>query len=1097
MPKLKSLFRRILRESILKAPQFLFALVLTVLIFYNFGLVFGFLSGILFFWWFLGWDSKLIFLVAILAIIAIPFSSLFELGFELDLALFSFYFFCIAAFLASMEHYQVAKIFNKYNNKISKKVIPNFQNFQQLKLSHFDFLQNLTHLKERNTPANKSENPESSFNNSQNNLENNSNSDQKNQKNFANSNNSTNSNSTNSNSFINSNSNLNTKSNPNLNAKVNPNAQTFRDFQNNFQNNKVEVVNSDILKPTDQNNNPKFQIIGQNPQNKFQTTQKIQTKISQKDAIGEINSSNLNSSNNSQFLNENSTINPNLWQNEGQNQIQNQSRIGDQKTGQNSQTKNDKFSSNLLYQSSLDAKSDFTSTDLIRKNPNKSQLNSFQNFETNVNSNTNKNREINADSVENLADLGVLQQNSQKPAFDFTKFSFIILMIVFAVNYLLAFWVFRFESPLIFRDFIGTKIANFTFTPSIAVSYLVWIFVKITDLGVNSVIFWSVFFQFLFASIGTLGYFYLDKWTRFFGKVSFQTKFLCFLLGVFYAFNPWTFERFFMGQPFVLIGQLLILPCIYQLFGFHNSLVKNPSPPQFEKHQFEKTRRFNILARSLILASLWLLTTFVSIHHGFLFGITFGIFTALGFLAHFLRPTSYYTLQKSTSPLVSGICQFLISILVAVPSILLAFLQKSNFDTNLIKDNDDVITAFSPQFLTTQNGFIRALIGSGSWMTGTFVGIYEQLALQTGSTSVQKTLGKMSDFSFYFNPNLAIGLILAILVILVAIITNLFHQKNQQNQQNQNRKNYGQQNQQNQLNQENKRKNSLKNSTYNSQTNSQTNSQNSANNWQKPPKKLPFEYKTWLISSFIVLICSLILNFGYSLGFGLVNWLFYKIIPFSAVLRESGKFYGLFLAFLVLILSFNLPKFLREFRLFVVFVLAISSFLPFIPLSKSLNYVQIPAIFDFTAQKCQNSTKKLLILPHNQYILPSWSKVFVPSPAAFYFSCPVIIPTNTSIQVQNSKTKLQESSQDKVILQAIVDFNGLTSNTSIESDTNQEVSQFLTSMKGLEIGLILTDSRDLQTGQLAAKLQNQIDANNSKILKLQTENNLILWQINE
>lgn len=972
MPSLSIILKKTLRILLTKTPQFLFASLLTVLIFLRFGTTAGFFGGIFFFWWFLGSSSKFIFFAAILSITSLPFNSIFKLEYwNQNLAVFGFYFFCIAIFLAAFEHYNLSKFINKYNKKfektLQKSVLPNFNNFQQLNFTpHFDFFQNLNKLKQKYNIIESEIESETSQKINQNNNQ------PKNQQNIK----------------------LNSLDNKNL-------------------------VNLDL-----KNNQTK--------------------KILQKAAIGEIIPTNIQNSNQQTFSENDQKID--LEQN---NQSNNQSNLP-------------KFSNNLLYQNSLGDKNEFISTDLIN--------NSSQNRSQNLNLNQNlfpfkKEKKSNLQNtplgkIKNQHKTDSKTKDIQKLKIDIDKISFPILVLFFIVNYGLAFWVFRFESVAVFRDFIGTKVANSVFSPLSFVSYLVWFFGQITSSGINPVIFWSIFFQILFAGISTLAYFYLDKWTNYFGKIGIQSKFLCFFLGIFYAFNSWTLERFFMGQVLVIFGHVAILPCLYALFQFYNSFQIPNNLPNFEKHDFQKTRNFEILKQSGVLTICWLVLTFVSIHHGFLFGIIFVISVFCYFFANFIKPQSSFYSLRLENRWSKILWQVLCSFLVAIPSVILAFLQKDQFQvSNLIADSkSQIITSFSPQFLQNQNGFIRTIIGSGSWMSQTFEEIYQGLGANnsnqnllnsnnnqffqlSNNSNIQNLLGNLANWSLYFNSNLAIGFILVIFGLICLIFWYNFQISN------------------------------FKSSN-----------------------------KTWLIFALITLIFSGVLTFGYSLGFKIINEFFYKI-PFTFILRESGKFYSLFLVFLILILSWKLPKFWREIRFLIILMLCISSFSPFTVLSKSLNYVQIPEIFNFTNAKCQqNKSKKLLILPHNQYILPSWSRIFVPNPV-FYFNCPKIIPNNTNIQTKNEVVPLQQSATDKQILQITTDFaqhnTSVNSNNPNVSFANPNINQFLEELDKLEINLILTDSFDIQTAKVSANLQNEIDQNNPKITKLQTEKTLTLWQIKE
>ena len=350
-------------------------------------------------------------------------------------------------------------------------------------------------------------------------------------------------------------------------------------------------------------------------------------------------------------------------------------------------------------------------------------------------------------------------------------------------------------------------------------------------------------------------------------------------------------------------------------------------------------------------------------------------------------------------------------------------------------------------------------------------------------------------------------------------------------------------------------------------------------------------HKFWQVSLFLTLLIALILNFGQSSGFEIVNWLFYSL-PFSVIMRESGKFYALVLAILGLILTRNVSennlgnwwtnsqsfgesfdgnfsgifgtgkweksgqssnsslnlssnlenqksengqiqnrkmgnknkkkksfwKFGFRFgfnfgRIWLIIPIVLSSLLTFIPLSQSLNYVKIPKILETANQKCQQKSNsqnqnpnltnsnsnsnsnqnsqsgKLLLLPYNLYIKPAWSRVFVATPATFYFECSVIIPSFTQVVNAQSgeKTVLQQNSQD-------LEINQILEELSNEKNPNTMAEKLMQNLKKINVRWLLVDESEVETAKLWAKLQRR--TNQIPLEVVQSEQNITLWQVN-
>lgn len=558
--------------------------------------------------------------------------------------------------------------------------------------------------------------------------------------------------------------------------------------------------------------------------------------------------------------------------------------------------------------------------------------------------------------------------------------------------------------------------------------------------------------------------------------------FLCFLVGVLYAYNPWTLERFVMGQTMVLVAQICLLPCIWQLFCFCQSLNFEPNLllPSLEKSEFVKRQRKVIFWQFLKLLICWLFLTFINVHQGFLFGILFLVVNFCQFISQIIqKPLSFYQEEVSKISWISLIFAHLIlPILLILSNVLLVLVSFGGSTGFNLENKNEIIRSFSPHFLENQNGLVRILLGSGSWMTATFVEIF---ALDNGS-SVQKSLENwnwnfsifgyklnwnLANLSFYFNFWLGLVTILVIFALVWLIFRRIF-----------------------------------------SFSKALTLSKNR---------------EFWSISIFLTLVISLILNFGYTyLEF--INQVFYAF-PFSLIMRESGKFYALVLAILAIILTQNITESDLEnwqitkklaniietgktpnskqksrnfwqfnfnfWRILLIILIVLSSLLAFIPLAKSLNYVQLPQILETTNQKCRQNSQngKLLLLPYNLYIKPTWSRTFVPTPSGFYFECEVIVPSFTQVLdgATGEKTILQQNTQDLQINELLERFEN-------EPNPNIAAEKLLENLQKNQIKWLLVDENDPQTNKFWIKFRTR--TNQISMQVIQSEQNMTLWQIN-
>ncbi len=165
---------------------------------------------------------------------------------------------------------------------------------------------------------------------------------------------------------------------------------------------------------------------------------------------------------------------------------------------------------------------------------------------------------------------------------------------------------------------------------------------------------------------------------------------------------------------------------------------------------------------------------------------------------------------------------------------------------------------------------------------------------------------------------------------------------------------------------------------------------------------------------------SLILTFGYSGGLQWINQLFYAL-PLSYTLRESGKFYSLFIGLLMLIFAiyyFYQRKWLRYFTMFAVGFYTLTSLLLFLPLQANTNYYNIPEkISSVLSQDCVEGDK-IIFFPFDTYVTTSYIDTFSIYPYKHLTNCDVITPDKATVNASDDS-----------------DFTLYSSNTSDQIDT--------------------------------------------------------------
>jgi hypothetical protein len=451
----------------------------------------------------------------------------------------------------------------------------------------------------------------------------------------------------------------------------------------------------------------------------------------------------------------------------------------------------------------------------------------------------------------------------------------------------------------------------------------------------------SIFFQLSFFLGAIVSYFYLLKiQAKFAAHISntqtYTNKALVFLISLLYVYNPFTFERFLMGQHYVLRGHLLFIPVLYYLLGFLEVFLhaKKPTFKLLSEHNIHIITQFG-----------WALTlmALLSTHHA-VFAI-YLVITGLFFLG--VTNIKHIIRYAKTLDTVQGLNQILkvitIFVLLILPTLIIFINRYANTPTQVtysqqttIKSDNitKIISAFSLKVPEEQNLVEKALIGAASWNTPSFAEV----------NSVSTYLGSLKKFTTYFSPKLNVLLIIC-MIVLIGYCAYLSDKK----------------------------------------------------------------FNPLIFPLMLLLPIILVLNFGYSLNFESINSLYFST-PFSYTFREAGKFYSLFLALLAVVLVTSSEYFLPRIRQIVIgfftFIL-LGNILIFLPLSQSIVYADYPQIIKDLSNTCKRGDKsKILFLPFNTYIYPSYSNIFTGNYSQSLLNCDVVTPDYATLDDRNSNQKI-------------------------------------------------------------------------------------------
>lgn len=158
-------------------------------------------------------------------------------------------------------------------------------------------------------------------------------------------------------------------------------------------------------------------------------------------------------------------------------------------------------------------------------------------------------------------------------------------------------------------------------------------------------------------------------------------------------------------------------------------------------------------------------------------------------------------------------------------------------------------------------------------------------------------------------------------------------------------------------------------------------------------------FKSILFPVIAITPFSLLLTFGYSGGMQVVNQFFYGL-PLSYALRESGKFYSLFLglfALLFVVYYFYQRKTFRYISLFAISVFGLSSLLTFLPLKGNTYYYNLPQAISTNINQTCVEGEKVIFFPFDTYVTTSYLDTFSIYPYRHLTTCEVVIPDKATI----------------------------------------------------------------------------------------------------
>lgn len=358
----------------------------------------------------------------------------------------------------------------------------------------------------------------------------------------------------------------------------------------------------------------------------------------------------------------------------------------------------------------------------------------------------------------------------------------------------LAYLFFDFPRLFAFRDLMVVPdlyLINLHWRPLFFIDHLIRLQPLFATLGIPAHLFWSSLLKLIFALTNFLSFLaflhFSQLQTVFFGKhLNRQTRlFLPFFWSVLYTYNPWTLERLLMGHINVLLGQIIFPLLVFLLYYFlqtcWNSQVKTQIKfPRLEKVEStpQKSQNFRQLFSVFAIFSLALVClTFINVHQTFFIYYLFALsFLVILLIKTLTRPSlnnqqeklDYYLTQaQDTNPWFNFFKKNIFPFFALCPSLLLVYGQYRLELTQYLDIQSQklqIVRAFSlkvlnsqvpfPAYTQKQNFLERALIGSASWNTPTFVEVYD--FQENNLLSLFEALGVWRSLTIYFNPALAL-----------------------------------------------------------------------------------------------------------------------------------------------------------------------------------------------------------------------------------------------------------------------------------------------------------------------------------------------------
>jgi hypothetical protein len=596
------------------------------------------------------------------------------------------------------------------------------------------------------------------------------------------------------------------------------------------------------------------------------------------------------------------------------------------------------------------------------------------------------------------------------------------------------FLIFNFQGLADFRDFkfipfpiFDRGLLEFSFYRN-SVLHLV----SFNDYSI--ILFWSIFFSLVFGLGIFLNYSYGLRILKsiFHKNFNLDEKYLkisILILSLLLIYNPFIMERFLMGHVNFIIGHLIFIPCLSYLLDF------------FLRYYQEGDRKFlNKYFIALLVAAFILFLT--SIHH-----FAFYLFLILQFnfillIKYLVSKKTVLDNTKNNSNNLKSFLEFSKSSLILIISGLVLFLIRYvstvRFYLESISRSDQkdlIIQNFSlqPRGSNLSEKLIQVASGLGSWMNPFFE--LNKLKLE---------LGMLSDFTLYYSFILQFLFVLLLIYLFIKFISFKFD-------------------------------------------------------------KSLIWLKYFLLFN---LVFSFILNFGYSLNFKILNQFFY-IFPGSYIFREAGKFYGFFLIFIFLTsllifrqaslqrVNLGTEKIKNRFRkvfakvqIISLFLLFISSVIPFLFLSSNLNYVQYPEIFNRINQSCTQD-QRFFFLPDDIYLVPSYSpEVFIVNPRYnLITSCDTLETGGSRLQnfTSSEKVYLNQTIESQKIQDILVNLN---SNQISNQEFINQLKEFLESNQTTDIVIDTNPNKNLE-------LVNQILLNSNKFKQVASEGTLYWHELVE